>query len=345
MAMADVMVMGAGIFGLSVAYACARRGAKVAVVDPSGVGAGASGGIVGALAPHVPENWNAKKAFQLESLLMAESYWADVGERSGISSGYGRLGRIQPLADDKAVARARERAVNARTLWQGAARWQVITSVSQEWSVDSPSGHFVFDDLTARIQPMRACQSLAAAIQSLGGFVHEESKVRAGAVVWATGWRGLQELSDDLGRWMGSGVKGQAALFALDARTRPQLFADALHIVPHANGAVAVGSTSERTFEDPTGVDQQVDGLIAQARALVPALADAAVIDTWAGVRPRAPSRAPILGPWPGRPGHFIANGGFKIGFGMAPLIGEVLADLVLERRDAIPEDFRLTAE
>ena len=38
----------------------------------------------------------------------------------------------------------------------------------------------------------------------------------------------------------------------------------------------------------------------------------------WAGLRPRARSRAPMLGAWPGRPGHFIANGGFKIG----PLFG-----------------------
>ena len=60
MATADVTVMGAGVFGLSVAYACAKRGALVRVVDPFGIGAGSSGGLVGALAPHVPENWNDK---------------------------------------------------------------------------------------------------------------------------------------------------------------------------------------------------------------------------------------------------------------------------------------------
>ena len=48
--MDDVTVRGAGVFGLSVAWACARRGAKVRVIDPFGPAAGASGGIVGALA-------------------------------------------------------------------------------------------------------------------------------------------------------------------------------------------------------------------------------------------------------------------------------------------------------
>lgn len=71
----DVTVLGAGIFGLSVAWACVQRGARVRVLDPHGVGAGSSGGIVGALAPHTPENWNDKKQFQLDSLLMAAQYW------------------------------------------------------------------------------------------------------------------------------------------------------------------------------------------------------------------------------------------------------------------------------
>ena len=55
-------------------------------------------------------------------------------------------------------------------------------------------------------------------------------------------------------------------------------------------------------------------------------------------------SRAPMVGAWPGRPGHFIANGGFKIGFGMAPKVAEVMADLVLEGRDSIPEGFQVDA-
>jgi len=77
MAIADITVMGAGVFGLSVAFACARRGTKVQVIDPAGVAAGASGGLVGALAPHVPEQWNDKKAFQFDSLIMAEQFWPD----------------------------------------------------------------------------------------------------------------------------------------------------------------------------------------------------------------------------------------------------------------------------
>ena len=107
--MTDITVMGAGIFGLATAWACARRGAHVRVIDPHGPAAGASGGLVGALAPHVPENWNAKKAFQLESLLMADDFWAGVEAAGGVPAGYARLGRLQPVADAAALALARER--------------------------------------------------------------------------------------------------------------------------------------------------------------------------------------------------------------------------------------------
>ncbi len=51
-----------------------------------------------------------------------------------------------------------------------------------------------------------------------------------------------------------------------------------------------------------------------------------------------------MLGAWPGRDGHFIANGGFKIGFGMAPKVGQVMADLVLDGEDRIPDAFRVEA-
>ncbi|MDH3263416.1 MAG: FAD-binding oxidoreductase, partial [Paracoccaceae bacterium] len=162
------------------------------------------------------------------------------------------------------------------------------------------------------------------------------------AVVHATGWEGLVALSEALARPVGAGVKGQAALFAHDAREAPQLYADGLHIVPHADGTTAIGSTSERHFADPAATDAGLDALIGRTRVACPALDAAPVLARWAGVRPRAKSRAPVLGPWPGRPGHFVANGGFKIGFGLAPGVGEALAELILEGRDRIPGGFRV---
>ena len=339
--MADITVRGAGIFGLSIAWACVRRGADVRLIDPAGPASGASGGILGALAPHVPETWNAKKAFQLDSLLMARDWWDTVEAAGGVSPGYARRGRLQPVADTGALALARQRADGARSLWRGRAEWTVVPATGAAWEPASDGGFLVHDTLSAHLHPRRACLSLVAALAAAGVTVAAEG-ADAGAVVWASGVAGLEALNAGRPRSVGTGIKGQAALLDHDAVGQPQLFVDGVHVIPHLDGTVAVGATTERDFGDPAATDAKLDAVIAIARAHVPALRDARVLDRWAGVRPRSRSRAPILGPWPGRPGHYVANGGFKIGFGMVPKVAETLADLLLDGRDTIPDGFRV---
>ncbi|MEL7211513.1 MAG: FAD-dependent oxidoreductase [Pseudomonadota bacterium] len=340
--MVDITVKGAGIFGLSVAYSCAARGARVRVIDREGIAAGASGGIVGALAPHTPENWNVKKAFQFESLIMAESHWARVTELSGQSPGYLRSGRLQPIADDRALALAQARAESAKMLWEGKADWQVVlASAHPNWAPQSPTGYLIHDTLSARIHPRRATRTLAEAVVALGGEVVVGEAEIEGKLVDATGYQGLLAMSENIGKSAGNGVKGQAVLLQFDATSAAQLFADALHIVPHEDGTVAIGSTSEREFDAPDTTDDQLDDVLARALTAFPVLQDAPILERWAGVRPRAKSRAPMLGVHPCNPDAFIANGGFKIGFGMAPKVGEVMADLILDGRDNIPAAFK----
>ncbi len=337
----QIVVHGAGIFGLSVAWSCMSRGARVTVVDPAGPGAGASGGIVGALSPHVPEAWNTKKAFQFESLILAETFWSDVSKVGGGDPGYARSGRVQPLPDARAVDLAQNRAQSAATLWQGRFDWSVKPADTFADLVHSPSGYVVLDTLTARLHPRKAVAALVAALTAKGAEFTD--KPASGDVtVHATGVAGLQELNGLAGeKLIGTGVKGQAALLACDMRARLQVFADTIHIVPHGDGTVAVGSTSEREWADPSTTDEQLDHVIDRARAACPLLREAPVIERWAGLRPRSRSRAPMLGHHPLYPGHFIANGGFKIGFGMAPVVGALMADLIVGGVDRIPAEFR----
>lgn len=332
-------MLGAGAFGLSVAWACVQRGAKVRVIDPKGVAAGASGGIVGALAPHTPERWEDKKAFQLDSLLMAADYWRGVEEASGLAAGYARLGRIQPILNEAGLELARLRTQDAKTLWRGEAEWRVEEATG-DWCPASPTGKVVFDTLSARLHPRQACLALAGAIEASGGEITRDG-AHEGAVVHATGYEGLLEMSARHTREVGNGVKGQAVLLDYDARGLPQLFFDGVHVVPHTDGTVAIGSTSERYFDAPASTDALLDDVVARAVAGVPLLGGARIIARWAGVRPRSRTRAPMLGKHPFEAGAFVANGGFKIGFGMAPKVGEVMADLVLEDVNNIPEDFQ----
>ncbi|MBK5927469.1 NAD(P)/FAD-dependent oxidoreductase [Rhodobaculum claviforme] len=335
--MRDVTVMGGGVFGLAVAYACARRGARVTVHEARRIGAGASGGVVGALAPHVPEAWTPIKALQLEALAMAPDWWAGVAQAGGADPGYARVGRLQPLADAEAVARAEARGPGAAELWAGLGRWAVIDGAAAPGlRIASPSGRVVHDTLSARLHPRQACAALAAAVRALGGRIDEGTPhpPQTGPVVWATGWEGLSQAG------IGGPVKGQAMILEHDAVGSPIVCDAGLFIVPHADGTVAVGSTSERDFTDATATDAQLEAVHARAVALCPDLAGARVRARWAGLRPRAASRQPVLGRWPGAPDRFVANGGFKIGFALAPLAGERMADLVLDGHADIPEAF-----
>ena len=343
--MTGVTVMGGGVLGLCTAFVLARRGVTVRVVEKRRIGAGASGGVVGALAPHAPEQWNAIKAFQFDSLIMAESFWSDVAQIGGADPGYARLGRVQPLGDDAAVARAHARAEAAADLWQGRARWQVIAAdQAPGMALRSDTGLVVMDTLSARLSPRAALAALTAALAARGVTVEAGDAPPAGAqaVIWATGAEGLADLSAALGVSIGAAVKGQAALLAADWRDAPQIYAPGLHVVPHADGLVAVGSTSEREFADGAATDSQLDAVIDRARALCPALAGARVLERWAGLRPRARSRQPVMGGWPGRPGHYVLNGGFKIGFGLAPKLADVMAALVLDGQDTRPAGMRV---
>ena len=336
----DLRILGAGVFGLSCAIAALKRGATVVVHDPGGPGAGASGGVLGALAPHVPEPWNGKKQFQLESLLLGRRFWPEVESLSGMTTGYVPSGRLQTVPEGgEGAARAREEA--ARLRWEDAAVWQVVRATGAPWEPPAPEGLLVRDTLSAHLHPARAVGAMAAAVEALGGVVARNPPPDdAAPLIEATGVAGLAALSDGRTRPLGIPVKGQAAVLRHRVEG-PQLFADGIHFVPHRDGTVAVGSTTENG-ETTLSTDGALDALVARARTLVPALRDAPVIQRWAGLRPRARSRAPVLGAWPGRPGRFVANGGFKIGFGMAPLIGEVMADLALHGSDRIPDGFRI---
>ncbi|PTV95738.1 glycine/D-amino acid oxidase-like deaminating enzyme [Rhodobacter aestuarii] len=338
-----VTVRGGGVFGLACAYEIAKRGVKVRLIERARIGAGSSGGTVGMLSPHVPEQWNAKKQFQFESLVMAQAYWDDVKAVGGQDAGFGRVGRLQPIANEAGVELAQARAAGAAEHWGGDFIWRVAPVEDfGDFVPVTPTGLVIHDTLSGRASPRRAGAALAAAIEALGGEVIIGEAEERGPVLHATGLAGLEELTAAFGKSVGNGVKGQSAILAHDAGPVPQIFADGVLVVPHADGTVGVGSTAERYYDDPESTDDQLEDVLTRARALVPALEGAEVVERWANVRPRSVTRAPMLGAWPGREGHFIVNGGFKIGFGMAPKIAVVMADLVLEGVDTIPEGFRV---
>ncbi len=350
----DVIVVGGGIFGLSVAYCCARNGQRVKVIDRAGIGSGASGGVVGAMSPHTPDEWNPKKAFQYEALVSAESFWAEVDARSGLSSGYGRVGRITPNMNTRVQALSIKRAASAPDIWGPRFKWDLIDT--HPLIDDSYSEYgLVYDTFSARIHPRQACASLLRACQDLGvetiagqtvtaitdhAVSGDWGEFRADAIVLAAGAQGFELLDRQYNRNTGTGVKGQSAVLDICLGDAPTIAGEGLYIVPHTNGTVGVGSTSEVTFDDPYSIDAQLDDVLTKARRLCPAIRDAPVLSHWAGLRPKAAKRTPMVGKLPNLDGIYVAGGGFKIGFGIAHKIGQLLADQIAGLDVDLPPTF-----
>lgn len=356
MAATDVVVVGAGVTGLAAALACRRAGLTVLVLERAGVGAGASGGLVGALAPYQPDRWSAKKAFQVNALAAAAEYWAGVAAAGGVDPGHARVGRVLPLADAAARSRAEVQAVAAARHWPAGFRWQLLDAAPETGWPAGPFG-LVHDSLSGRLHPRRALASLAAALRVAGAEIRLGVEVRAagpGGVATAGGpvaaacvilaaGNGCDPLLAPLASGPPRrGVKGQAALLGGGAPGRALgralLAGDGLYIVPHADGTVAVGSTREADWQAEAATDARLGALLRAASALAPGLAAAPVLERWAGLRPRAPRPEPMLG-WVA-PGVMVITGSLGIGFGLASALGAAAATLAAGGNPGLPDGF-----
>ncbi|MCW0001676.1 FAD-binding oxidoreductase [Pararhizobium sp. YC-54] len=367
--MADLLIVGGGIMGLWAAVMADRAGLETVLVERDRIGAGASGGVLGALMPHMPDRWNAKKQFQFEALISLETEIAALEAETGLSAGYRRSGRIMPLAKPHLRTIALRHEQDALVNWRSGGRqfhWHVQDRFHDGgWlNADAAESGVVFDTLAARVAPRPFLAMLAShlrrsrhvRIEEGQAVVHidpvagratfiDGSTLSFGACILANGVQAFPFI-DELTKVPGvSGVpvKGQAALLQADIDPDlPVVFTDGLYVVAHENGLVAVGSTSENTFENAASTDGQLDDLLRQAAELVPLIRRAPVIERWAGLRPKAIGRDPMAGRHPDHPRIHALAGGFKISFGIAHrLASAVVGEIVGGTDQGLPSSFR----
>lgn len=358
--------------GLWAAVHAERRGIKTLLVDAGYLGSGASGGLLGALMPHMPDRWSEKKQFQFDALVSLESEIAALEEATGLSAGYRRSGRLIPLPKPHLRKIASGHSADAEAHWSAGERrfhWHVLDRPPGEGWIDPASGEsgFVHDTLAARVAP----RSLVAALKAFlckarhvqvrenaeiseldpaqGTASIEGGTIVFGRCILAAGYRSfplLETLTTGLQKPLGQAVKGQAALLAADIDPGlPTIFRDGLYVVAHEGGHVAVGSTSENSFADPFSTDEQLDALIEAARDMVPALRNAPVLERWAGLRPKAIDRDPMVGAHPENRNLIALTGGFKVSFGLAHRLAEAAICIASDvNTDALlPESFAIS--
>jgi len=356
--------------GLWAAVKAERLGIRTLLVDAGPLGQGASGGLLGALMPHMPDKWNDKKQFQFDALLSLEDEIAELEAETGMACGYRRSGRLIPLPKPHLRKIALGHSADAEACWRRGDRrfhWHVLDRPLQKGWPDASfaAAGLVHDTFAARVSPRGLVLALAAFLRSAGHVQVVEGieaetidpvsnriifrgggSVAFGHCIVSAGHRSfplLEGISPPYPRLIGQPVKGQAALLKADIDPAlPVIFLNGLYVVAHEGGHVAVGSTSEDVFDDPSSTDTQLDDLILRARALVPALAKAPVAERWAGLRPKAIDRDPMVGPHPDHARVIALTGGFKVSFGIAHRLADAALNAVNGREMRLPSSFTL---
>jgi len=132
-------------------------------------------------------------------------------------------------------------------------------------------------------------------------------------------------------------VKGQMLCVAMPQRelvrhvVRTMGLTPDVYLIPRSDGRMLIGATVEEAGFDKQTVPETILKLRQAALDLVPKLADARILESWAGLRPGTPDGLPILGATP-TPGYFVATGHFRDGILLAPVTARVMAEVISGR-------------
>jgi glycine oxidase len=125
-------------------------------------------------------------------------------------------------------------------------------------------------------------------------------------------------------------IRGQMVLYRTQAPILRHIVNEGMrYLVPRDDGRLLAGSTEEDVGFDKRNTDAGIAGLVDFARSLVPALADAEIERTWAGLRPATTDGLPLIGPIPGTTNAFCAAGHFRSGLQLSPATAVVMSRLI----------------
>jgi len=342
----DVIVLGAGISGLSAAREMSRRGLKVAVLERDVPGSHASLAAAGILVSRgVVRSEVAGRMFYTRSL-EAYAEWTDALAKES--------GEAVPLraGDDWCLFRQGDRADRFRqrleresdasrweetpTLPAGLRHavsdraWRIFRFPDERWCVpDDLMRALLGATLAAGAKVLGDCGEVRIAdVDGIWQVDTAKGRFEAPVAVAAAGpWTG--RILSGLG-WTANlvPVRGQLALFPrlhdLEAMVHLE---DTFYAVPRGEFTL-VGATVEHGEWLETTTEKGLAELQSRLKTVFPDLDLAKASKVWAGLRPRSRDRVPHLG-WlePGR--LLVASGHYRSGISMAPRNGQVVADLV----------------
>jgi len=348
----DVVVIGGGLHGCSTALHCARAGLSVEVLEREAVGRHASGvnaGGVRQLGRHFAE-------VPLSALSMR--MWHGIGEYVDDDCGFQKTGQIKVAGNAAQLDASHERV--AKLAAMGFSHEEVIGPEELYHLLPAaapglPGALISREDGFAN--PYRTTTAFRRKAQSLGVRFHEgrpatglvregtgfridtsAGSLRGGRVVNCLGaWAG--QLCD----WMGEPVPLTPIAPMMTITTPMPHFVDPvvgysgapLSFKQFTNGTVMVGGGYSGIPDLETGLSRLRYDLLATnlgtAVDLFPIMREARIVRQWAGIEAEMPDKIPVISPSSTTEGLFHAFGFSAHGFQLGPVVGMLVADLIVQ--------------
>jgi glycine oxidase len=347
----DVIIIGAGAIGSATAWRCAQRGLTVELVDPD-PDRGAWRTAAGMLAPitelHYTES--ALLRLNLDSLARFPSFVAELGDATGLATGYQECGTIEVAWDGADLQALRDLHHFGASL--GLASHLLTTrelrSLEPSLAIGLPGGLLAEHDHQVDPRLLHAAQLQAAL--NLGVRVHRQN-----ARVDVRDGRARGVMLDDgttlsggtvvlaAGAWAGAidavpvrPVKGQTLRLRLRGAprlarvVRAMVQGSPVYIVPRVDGRFVIGASSEEVGFDRASRAGAVYELLRDAQAIVPELGEAELEEVCTAFRPGSADNAPLIGA-SSVDGLLHATGHYRNGILLTPVTADAIAEMIAE--------------
>jgi glycine oxidase len=360
MAEVDVVIIGGGIVGGAAAYELARRGLRCVVLERhDAVGRESSGAAAGLLGAQTEPPLSP--FFDL--LVEGHRRWAGLPRRLREETGIDiELAPTSGLMLSFTAAEARAAEKTAAAHRAAGFESQVLTAreaCEREPALNPKS--FKAALLLGgehHLSASKATQAIARAAEIRGArfyfgapitAIERPAKnrfvVKTAAAAFEAPW-----VVNAAGAWAGE-VAGHVGLKVPVEPVRGQIFKTAprppflksvilserVYAIQRQPGHVVIGATFERVGFDKRVLPETTARLGAAAAEILPALANAVVVESWVGLRPGTPDELPIFDIPAKVPGFVLANGHLRNGILLGPVTGEIVAALVTGEKPPVP--------
>lgn len=361
----DVVVIGAGVVGTALAYFLAKAGQDVCVLDRGVAGMQASGRNAGGV------RQNQRPEAELPLAMRSIQLWKMLAEESDLDFEYRRHGNLILIWNeaDSVEAKAlvgRQRALGLDCYYLDRAETRALVPAVREAYVGG-----IYSPTCGSAEPYRACLALARMATRLGATIYEHRQVtgvhvvhdRVSAVLTGDGPIGAGVVVNAAGAWAPAIGRMVGVELPINLCRSHLLVTEPLPLLlepfvsagdhgyfrqtPSGNVLIGFGSLPVPDFEHRLVTYEAMTTSARRAATLLPHLRDASVIRAFTGFTAWTPDLAPLVG-FVEQPAGFLVAAEFNgTGFAMGPVIGELLTELILERRTSYsihafsPERFR----